>query len=230
MSASLFGALFDSESLTTVTIGNFLICIGVAILVGLFQAWAFSYKSHSSKSFLMTLAILPTVVAVVIMLVNGNVGTGIAVAGAFSLVRFRSAPGSAKEIGAIFVAMATGLMIGMTYYIYAILFILIISALTFLYTKSSFGEQSDISEKVMVVTIPEDLNYTEVFDDLLAKYTKYNTLVKIKTTNMGSLFKLTYHIQLKDTKLEKEFIDELRTRNGNLEIMMTSVQVLDQEL
>lgn len=230
MSVSLFGGLFDSESLTSVSIANFLICIVVAIFVGLFQAWVFSYKSHSSKSFLMTLALLPTVVAVVIMLVNGNVGTGIAVAGAFSLVRFRSAPGSAKEIGAIFVAMATGLMIGMSYFIYAIIFILIISALTFIYTKSSFGEQGDLTEKVMVITIPEDLNYTTVFEDLLTKYTKFNTLVKIKTTNMGSLFKLTYHIQLKDAKKEKEFIDELRTRNGNLEIMMTTVQVLEQEL
>ena len=166
-----------------------------------------------------TLAILPAVVCIVIMMVNGNVGTGVAVAGAFSLVRFRSVPGSAKEIGAIFIAMGAGLVSGMGYLGYAVLYMVILSLVMALYVQIRAWEKNAGSEKTMVITIPEDLDYTEVFDDLLEAYTSRYELTEVKTTNMGSLFKLTYQLSLKDTSKEKEMIDHLRCRNGNLEIM-----------
>ena len=167
-----------------------------------------------------TLAILPAVVCIVIMMVNGNVGTGVAVAGAFSLVRFRSVPGSAKEIGAIFIAMGAGLVSGMGYLGYAVLYTVILSLVMALYVQIRAWEKNAGSEKTMVITIPEDLDYTEVFDDLLEAYTSRYELTEVKTTNMGSLFKLTYQLSLKDTSKEKEMIDHLRCRNGNLEIMV----------
>lgn len=230
MFRNIFTGIFDSELVQTISPINFLLCVGVALLVGLFQAWMYSRQSHSSKSFVTTLAILPVMVTVVIMLVNGNVGTGVAVAGSFSLVRFRSAPGSAKEIGAIFLAMATGLMIGMGYLAYAALFSIFISVIITVYSHLNFGSNLAQREKAFSITIPEDLNYTTVFDDLFEKYTQSHSLISVKTTNMGSLFKLTYHICLKDASQEKEFIDQLRIRNGNLEIAVSPIQALSTEL
>jgi len=168
----------------------------------------------------MTLIVLPAVVSVVIMMVNGNVGAGVAVAGAFSLVRFRSVPGTAKEIAIIFLAMATGLVAGMGYLGIAILCTVILGMAFLLLNLSPLGETSD-GQKLLRITIPEDLNYTDVFDDLFEKYTKHAKLLDVKTTNMGSLFKLSYDVELQDTSLEKAFIDELRCRNGNLEISIS---------
>ena len=166
----------------------------------------------------------------VIMMVNGNVGTGVAVAGAFSLVRFRSAPGSAKEIGMIFLAMSAGLIAGMGYLGYAVLFTVLLCLVFILYNLIGFGEQKASSYKTMTVTIPEDLNYTEVFDDVLKTYTSKYELKKVKTTNMGSMFRLTYDIALKDKALEKEMIDAIRVRNGNLEISVANQEVPNSEL
>lgn len=177
----------------------------------------------------MTLAILPAVVAVVILMVNGNIGAGVAVAGAFSLVRFRSAPGTAREIGAIFAAMSMGLIMGMGYIGYSALFTVLIGLAMLLYAKLASGDRKDL-HKVLKITIPENLNYSDVFDDIFKKYTKSYKLNQVKTSNMGSLFKLSYEIYLNDSSLEKEFIDNLRTRNGNLEISIANFQtpVTDQ--
>lgn len=230
MLTNLFTGLFDTELVQTISLSGFLLCVGVALALGLFQAWVYSRKAHSTKSFISTLAILPVVVAVVIMLVNGNVGTGVAVAGSFSLVRFRSAPGSAKEIGAIFLAMATGLMTGMGYLGFAALFSILITVVTAVLTQLDFGAKGSRAEKAFTITIPEDLNYTTIFDDLFEQYTSSHQLITVKTTNMGSLFKLTYHLQLKDAALEKEFIDNIRIRNGNLEITVSPIQAMNGEL
>jgi uncharacterized membrane protein YhiD involved in acid resistance len=165
----------------------------------------------------MTLAMLPAIVCVVIMMVNGNIGAGVAVAGAFSLVRFRSVPGTAKDIGTIFLAMGAGLICGMGYLGYAILFSVILGVVMMVLTTIMKGGNGE-TEKILNITIPESLNYTEVFDDIMKNYTDSYSLNSVKTTNMGSLFKLQYVVDLKDTKTEKEFMDELRTRNGNLEI------------
>lgn len=185
---------------------------------------------ENNAGFVRTLAILPAVVCIVIMMVNGNVGTGLAVAGAFSLVRFRSVPGSAKEIGAIFIAMGAGLVSGMGYLGYAVLYMVILSLVMALYVQIRAWEKNAGSEKTMVITIPEDLDYTEVFDDLLEAYTSRYELTEVKTTNMGSLFKLTYQLSLKDTSKEKEMIDHLRCRNGNLEIMVKNQETTTTSL
>ena len=209
-----------SGTASTVSIGSFLACIAVSVLIGLFFAFVYAYKSRYSKSFVMTLILLPAIVCVVIMMVNGNIGAGVAVAGAFSLVRFRSVPGSAKDIAMLFMAMGTGLVTGMGYLGYAVLFALIMGILFFLFTKMGLGEQKDSKDRFLKITIPEDLDYTDVFKEPFEAYTTSYELASVKTTNMGSLFKLTYDLTLKDQVNEKDFIDALRVRNGNLEINM----------
>ena len=220
MFSNLFGGIFDSSTVTVIPVYQFLLCVVVSLLLGIVLAAAYTYKSKYNAGFVRTLAILPAVVCIVIMMVNGNVGTGVAVAGAFSLVRFRSVPGSAKEIGAIFIAMGAGLVSGMGYLGYAVLYTVILSLVMALYVQIRAWEKNAGSEKTMVITIPEDLDYTEVFDEL----------TEVKTTNMGSLFKLTYQLSLKDTSKEKEMIDHLRCRNGNLEIMVKNQETTTTSL
>ena len=181
-----------------------------------------------SRSFLVTLALLPAVVCVVIMMVNGNVGAGVAVAGAFSLVRFRSVPGTAREIATLFLAMAAGLICGMGYLGFALLFSLILGLV--MYGLNHFAFPQKHPQKILRITIPEDLNYSDVFDDIFTSYTSTYNLVSVKTSNMGSLFKLQYHVTLKDDTTEKAFIDALRCRNGNLEIALYQQEVDSYEL
>lgn len=201
-----------------ITIGGFVLCTAVSLVLGLVIALFFSFKSPASKGFVMTLALLPAIVQAVIMLVNGNLGTGVAVMGAFSLVRFRSVPGGAREICAIFLAMAVGLATGMGYLGVAAVFALLIGALSLVYTVSGLGSGSR-GAKTLKITIPEELDYSGVFDDLFDEFAVSSELLSVRTTNMGSLFKLEYSIKLKDEAREKEFIDALRCRNGNLEII-----------
>ncbi len=221
---NLFNGIFDSDLVQTISITQFLLCMVCALICGLILSLAYTYKGQCSKSFLMTLAILPAVVCVVIMMVNGNVGTGVAVAGAFSLVRFRSVPGTAREIGALFIAMGSGLMFGMGYLGYGVIFTLVLSLVFLFYTAIPFGEGKVSLARTMTITIPEDLNYTDVFADLMKQYTTSHTITFVKTSNMGSLFKITYNVVLRDAALEKEFIDQLRCRNGNLEISVSPTQ------
>jgi len=202
-----------------VTIGSFLLCLAAALVLGGLLALTYTYKTTYTKSFLGTLFMLPAVVAIVIMMVNGSLGAGIAVAGTFSLVRFRSVPGTAREIGAIFLAMAIGLACGMGYLAYAAIFAIVMGVFLLLFRMSNFGEEKDVyRKKTLQVTVPEDLNYTDMFDDIFARYTDEAHLVRVKTTNLGSLNRLTYEITLKDPSSEKDMIDEIRVRNGNLEI------------
>ena len=200
-------------------IGTFLISIGTALVLGLITALFYTYRSTYSKGFVVTLATLPAVVAAIIMMVSGSLGASVAVAGTFSLVRFRSAPGSAKEIAAIFLAMASGLACGMGYPAYGAVFTVIMCIVTLVYNALRFGEKKNIElRRTLSVTVPEDLNYGSIFDDIMEKYTSEWTLTKVKTTNLGSLNKLTYDIVFRENGSEKPMIDELRTRNGNLEI------------
>lgn len=229
----LFKGVFDSQSqaASLISVGNFMLCLTVSLLVGLLLAGTYTVKNRYSKSFLMTLAVLPAVVCVVIMMVNGNIGTGVAVAGTFSLVRFRSVPGTAKEICAIFLAMCTGLIAGMGYLGYAVLFALVLSGVVLVYNCFDFGSKKNEERyKVLHITIPEDLDYTGVFDEVLAEYTKSHELEQVKTANMGSLFRLTYNIVLKNSEDEKELIDKLRCRNGNLEISVNRKETVVNEL
>lgn len=222
---TVFKGVFDSSTQTVIAMSDFLLCIGVALLIGLFLALVYTYKSQYTMSFLVTLALLPAVVCVVIMMVNGNIGAGVAVAGAFSLVRFRSVPGSAKEIGSIFLAMSAGLVAGMGYLGYAVLFSLVLGLATLFYQAIGSHRSKGDRNKTMRITIPEDLDYTHVFDDLMERYTVVHDVVSVKTTNMGSMFRITYHITLKDPTEEKAFIDALRCRNGNLEISISRQEV-----
>lgn len=211
------------------SIGVFLLCMVCSIVLGAVIAIVHSRFGNSSKGFVMTIALLPAIVQMVITLVNGNLGTGIAVMGAFSLVRFRSVPGNAREISSIFLAMTVGLATGTGYLIVAALFVLIIEAVSIFYYLTGFGEPRQ-REKELKVTIPEGLDYTGIFDDLFEKYTKKYELINVKTTNMGSLFKLNYRINLKNLTEEKAFLDELRCRNGNLEISCGRVAYGNEEL
>lgn len=226
MSETIFKGLFDAESVSVIAVSDFLICILSSLVIGLIIAVMYTYKNEYSRSFIVTLAMIPAIVCAVIMMVNGNVGAGVATAGAFSLVRFRSLPGTAKEIGILFLAMGTGLITGMGYIAYGFLFAVVLSAVYMFYSQIGFGTKKQMAKqfalkKTMRITIPEDLDYTEIFDDLFEKYTKDNELVSVKTTNMGSLFRLTYDMTLKDKSMEKALIDDIRCRNGNLEITVS---------
>lgn len=202
---------------TEITLTSFLICTGVSLLLGIGIALVAGYRNCSTQSLAITLAILPAVVQAVIMLVNGSIGAGIAVAGAFSLVRFRSAPGSAREIAAIFLAMAIGLATGMGYVVLAVLLFVILAGVMLALTALRFGQRGD-DARILKITIPEDLDYDGLFDDLFERYTTAHTLEKVKTTNMGTLYELRYRITLRQEPVPKVFLDELRCRNGNLNI------------
>ena len=202
---------------TELTLTSFLICTGVSLLLGVGTALVAGYRSRSTQSLAVTLAILPAVVQAVIMLVNGSIGAGIAVAGAFSLVRFRSAPGTAREIAAIFLAKAIGLATGMGYVGLAALLFLILAGAMLALTALRFGQKEDAG-RILKITIPEDLDYDGLFDDLFERYTTAHTLEKVKTTNMGTLYELRYRITLRQEPVPKVFLDELRCRNGNLNI------------
>lgn len=224
----VFNSIFGS--LATISIVNFMACLGTALAIGIFITFMYSRHSESSKSFLATLALLPAVVCVVIMLVNGNIGAGVAVAGAFSLVRFRSAQGSAKEIGAIFLAMGAGLICGMGYLLFAAIFAGVVSIAFIIFSFINFDAGKTGLKKTLTITIPETLDYTHVFDDIFEKNTSRHELTGVKTTNMGSLFKLSYEITLKKAMNEKAMIDEIRQRNGNLEISVNKSTTLKAEL
>lgn len=231
MLENLFKGLFDTDLTTVIGVGDFLLCIGISLVMGIIMALSFMYKTRYTKSFVITLALLPAVVCVVIMMVNGNVGAGVAVAGAFSLVRFRSVPGTAKEICALFLAMGTGLIAGMGYLAFAMLFTIIMCLMFLIYNRFDFGSKENSKKyKTLTIVIPEDLDYTGIFDDIFKEFTTDYNLVRVKTTNMGSLFKLTYNITLRDKANEKKMIDSLRCRNGNLEIMVSPLDNTVTEL
>ena len=227
----IFKGLFDSEYATIISVKDFALCVGFSLVLGLIMAFAYMYKTRYTKSFVVTLSLLPAVVCVVIMMVNGNVGAGVAVAGAFSLVRFRSVPGTAKEIGTLFMAMGAGLIAGMGYLGYAMLFTIILCGVFMVYNRLDFGTKKNAAVyKTFRIVIPEDLDYTSVFDDIFEKFTKECELVNVKTTNIGSMFKLTYDVVLKDVSNEKKMIDEIRCRNGNLEISVSKQVTTSGEL
>ncbi|MBC8529393.1 DUF4956 domain-containing protein [Christensenellaceae bacterium NSJ-44] len=206
-----------TASTETLSITNALICTGAALVCGLIIALVYMIHSTYTKSFVISLVLLPALIGVIIMMVNGNLGTSVAVLGAFSLVRFRSVPGSSKEITSIVFAMAVGLATGMGYVTFAGLITVLVSVVLFLLSRTPFGETRSARE--LRVLIPEDLDYTAVFEDIFAQYTRTHQLHKIKTTNLGSMFDLYYHITLKDPAQEKALIDALRCRNGNLTIV-----------
>lgn len=203
---------------TEITLAAFFICTAASLVLGLGIALLCMYKSSYTQSFIITLAMLPAVVQVIIMLVNGNIGTGVAVAGAFGLVRFRSTPGTAKEIGMIFLAMAIGLAAGMGYVVLASLFFVVMALFILVLSRVRFGGGNE-NERELKITIPENLDYDGLFDDLFQQYACSVRLDRVKTSNMGTLYELDYRIVLKEERVPKAFLDELRCRNGNLNIV-----------
>lgn len=225
----MLDTIFGSITQNGFTLPTVLLCTAVSLLCGVCIAAVYMHRNTYSKSFVVTLALLPAIVQVVIMLVNGNLGTGVAVMGAFSLIRFRSVPGSAREIGAIFFAMAIGLATGTGYLAFAALFLLVIGGMMLLLSVTRFGASKQ-AEKELKITIPESLDYDGLFDDLFEQYADQAELVRVKTTNMGSLFELDYHIRLKEPRVSKAFLDALRCRNGNLTIVCGRVSTMRDEL
>lgn len=214
---SLFGSVLDS-SVASIDTSGYLLCTLVSLGLGLVIAYFYSFKQKPSKSLLFTVALLPAIVQLVIMLVNGNIGAGIAVMGAFSLVRFRSIPGNARDIAAIFLAMAVGLATGMGFLAIAVLFAIVMGVAMIAYSYVPLTKDDDDTQELKV-TIPESLDYEAAFAEVFETYTKDYDLLMIKTIDMGSLYQLRYTLSLKTGVDVKRFLDEIRTRNGNLEIV-----------
>ena len=220
---------YDIFTDTAVDPAMMLLAIGVSLLLGLVVAKVYQFKTVYSKSFVMSLALLPTLIAIVIFLVNGSLGAGVAVMGAFSLIRFRSAPGGAKELVSIFLVMTIGIAIGMGYLVFATVFTLIMSLVMLLLEVVNFGQMKH-SMRQLTVVIPESLDYESIFDDIFNKAANHVELANVKTSDMGSLFKIKYILQLNGQMTEKELIDALRTRNGNLEIAISRYITKENEL
>ena len=218
---------FESILETNTVLNAYLIALAVSLVCGALTAFAAGFRSYATKSFLICLILLPMIVTTVIMMVNGNVGTGVAVMGAFSLVRFRSVPGKAKDIAAIFLTMTAGLACAAGYVAIAVLFTVLVCAVMVVLSFIPMGVQKIMD---LTVTVPETLHFHDAFADVFAKYTSSCRLVRTKTTNMGSLYKLFYKVRLKDRNQLQAFIDDLRVRNGNLEISLAEAEDNGEDL
>lgn len=221
-------ALFDTILTgSKISLNTYLICLLASGACGILTTLAAAFRSHASKSFLSSLILLPMIVCTVIAMVNGNIGTGVAVMGAFSLIRFRSVPGKARDIVVIFLAMTAGLACAGGYIGIALLFTGIVSLGMVILSCIPMGNERSME---LHITIPESLRYADEFEDLFGKYLKSHRLIQAKTTNMGSLYKLHYRVQMKDARQGQAMIDELRCRNGNLEIALCEVLDGTEEL
>ena len=215
----MFNSIFDSTT-TGLSITTGLICAGVALLLGVIIAITHMKTSQTTKGFLTTLATLPLLVMAVMIMINGNLGTSIAILGAFSLIRFRSIQGRAKDLLSVFFAMMVGLACGMGHVLFAVVITIISVVAIVFFTYTHFLEPNK-KQRVLKIMVPEDLDYEEVFDEIFAKYTSRADLVQMKTMNMGSLYKLTYDITMKNGVKEKEFLDEIRVKNCNLKVLLS---------
>ena len=223
----MFTSIITANSLT---LGVAMMCTAVSIVLGIIIAGAYMLcEKNYSKNYIITLALLPALVEVVIMLVNGNLGTGVAIMGAFSLVRFRSMPGNAKEIAGVFFSMVVGLATGMGYLTFAGLITVLLGVILVVLSRTGFGKKK-AGDMDLRITIPEHLDYVDVFDEVFSKYTKSSELIRVKTTNMGSMYELFYKVNLQDIKNQKAFIDDLRIRNGNLNISLAKSESRSDEL
>lgn len=234
-SESMFDTIFEDLSLTSglsISISSVLVCIAVTLLLGIMISCAYfitTPKKDRSASFILSLVILPTIVAVVIILIGGNLARAFSMAGIFTIVRFRSVPGDSKDISFVFLTMAVGLAVGLGYLTLGAVVAVIIGAVIVVVSKSGFGVSKQ-KEKRLRITIQEDMNYQGVFDQIFTEYTGYVQLQKVKTSNMGTLFELSYDVVLKSDLREKEFIDALRSRNGNLGIALSVKEGKEQQL
>ena len=213
--------MFDTVYSSSVTAAEFFFMAGVAVVCGVLYAWIMSRRVRSSKRFFIVVSLIPFIVGAVITFVNGNIGAGVAIGGAFSLIRFRSAQGTADEIASILIAMGAGIAFGMGYLTYGVLILLALGMLYFLFSSLHLFDSKPMQEeRLLKVTVPESLEYTDLFNEPFKRYLKSAERLGVKTTGMGSMFRLSYLIRMNDPREEKEFLDELRIRNGNLEISL----------
>lgn len=216
---AIFNNIFNNPAIEPFTLEQFLLCLLCGLFVGSMIATLYAVHNEHTSSLISTIVMLPAVVSIIILAVNDSIGTGIAVVGAFALIRFRSATGKAKEISIIFIAMAAGLLIGVGYLGYALVFTIIVGIFYVLYQRYNESQSVEVQRR-LDITVPEALQRSDLFDDLLDKYTVTRRLIKVKTVNMGSMYRLSYIISLAAGADEIEMINEIRCRNGNLEVSL----------
>ncbi|MBR2740146.1 MAG: DUF4956 domain-containing protein [Oscillospiraceae bacterium] len=212
--------MFNSIFAGGATVISILIMLASAAALGILNSLVFSFRTIQSKSFAVMLALLPIVSAVIIFTVNDNLGVGVAVAGAFTLVRFRSVAGNGREMLAIFASMAIGMLLGMGYVAFAVLVFASVAVLFLIVTVTGLGERHEV--RTLKIRIPEDLDYDGLFDDVFDRYTTMHQLEKVRTVNMGTMYELTYSVSFRDLSKSKQMIDEIRVRNGNLNVSIGS--------
>jgi uncharacterized membrane protein YhiD involved in acid resistance len=226
----LLNLLTNSDIATGITIPTMILCTIVSLFLGLIVAFIhMKTSSKYNKNFIVTLVLLPIIVQLVIMVVNGNIGAGVAVAGAFSLVRFRSIPGTSRDITSVFMAMAIGLVTGMGFLFYGIIFVIIVGIVNLILANTKFGESKE-ETRILKITIPESLDYEGIFKDIFEEHLIKSELDRIKTTNMGSLFELSYTVIPKNLTETKKFLDDIRIRNGNLQVSLSRDMTQKNEL
>ena len=229
----MFESIFTSTATdNAISISASMLGLGAAVVIGLIIGLSYMIackKSGYNKDFIVGLVLLPAIVAVVILLIGSNVARAFSMAGAFALVRFRSAPGSAKDIAVVFFSMACGLACGLGYVTFAIMFAVVIIIMLVILSVTSFADRN-AGRKQLRITIPENLNYTDAFDEVFKKFVVHRELTKVKTTNMGTMFELTYIVEMAPKADEKSFIDAIRVKNGNLNITLGMIETLSGSL
>jgi hypothetical protein len=215
--------LKGAAAASTISLVDALLTIIVSFILGGLISFTYmktSNKGRYSQNFVLTLVIIPTVIAIIVFLVGSNVARAFSLAGALSIIRFRSTPGDSKDISYVLFTTSAGLAVGVGLFGYGILFTGFLCLLMFVLKSLNFGGNK-VSQNLLKITIPEDLDYEGAFDDLFLEYTKSHELIKVKTTDLGSLFQLVYTVVLDNKISQKKFIDELRCRNGNLNITLS---------
>ncbi len=217
MNNGFFGNMLDT--LDGISAGEFFLCVGVAVALGFLISLIYIFthrKEGYSQSYVFTMIMLPTIISLILLLINTPAGA-LSLAGAFTLVRFRSVAGDPKDIAYIFFAMATGTACGIGYIGFAVVFFVVLGAVLVVLNEINFGGMKS-NHMTLKITIPENLDYQGVFEPVLNKYTNFHKLRRVKTTNFGTLFELIYSVDVPESIDQKKFIDELRTLNGNMNI------------
>ena len=211
----------STAAATVLSMTDVLIAMAASIVFGLIIAttYVLTHSGGHQQSFAITITMLPVILTVIILFVGSNVARAFSLAGTLSIIRFRSAPGDPKDIAYIFFAIAAGLASGVGLYLYGVVFVILLCVFMFILTKTNFAADGSLS-RVLRITVPEDLDYPQAFDEIFDKYTSKHKLVKIRTTDLGSLYELTYNVTMVRDVEEKSFIDELRCRNGNMNIIL----------